>query len=207
MSTFDRVAMWNTLCGKLAPEFGTPEYFTTLANQAARIQEELDELIDAITIASAITFRMSVNDTGDFKHKGKLYSPTTEELRRQHQEILDAGCDLDVVVAGANFLSGHAYGPAIEAVLENNDAKYTPNLEFARISLANYGVGHSIRSTKVEMDTSQNDELVEGGFTTYISNGKLFAVVHTVHRDSDDKICKLDNHPKVDLIPYTRTSA
>lgn len=208
MSTFNRVALWNTLCGKVAPEFGTPEYFDTLFNQSERIAEELEELREAIIIADTCSKLMLDPDcdtSTTFEINGKSYFVDQDTLNSAHQEILDAGCDLDVVVAGANFLSGHAYEPAIEAVLANNDAKYTADLEFARLSLANYGDGHSIRSTKVEMDTSQNDELIEGGFTTYISNGKLFAVVHTVHRDEDDKIMKLDNHPKVDLIPYTRT--
>jgi hypothetical protein len=207
MSTFDRVALWNTVCGKVAPEFGTEDYLATLRNQASRIQEELDELVLAVTVAEALKLNEK-NLTRDSVYvNGKEYPCTQEELSRQHQEILDAGCDLDVVVAGLNFLSGHAYSLAIEEVLANNDAKYTGVVDFAIDSLESYGDGHRIVSTHIEVESSQRDDLLEGGFTTYIKNGLLFAIFHTVHRDKDDKIMKLLGHPKVDLIPFTRTEA
>jgi hypothetical protein len=207
MSTFDRVALWNTVCGKVAPEFGTEEYLATLENQASRIQEELNELVLAVTIAKAVTLNMDSVTRDSVYVNGKEYSCTQEELSIQHQEILDAGCDLDVVVAGLNFLSGHAYSLAIEEVLANNDAKYTGVVDFAIDSLESYGKGHRIVSTHIEADSSQRDELLEGGFTTYVKNGLLFAIFHTVHRDADDKIMKLLGHPKVDLVPFTRTEA
>jgi hypothetical protein len=209
MSTFDRVALWNTVCGKVAPEFGTLDYFTTLRNQAKRIQEELDELVLAVDVAENIQNIIldqscSINVVNI---DGVFYECTEEELSKQHQEILDAGCDLDVVVAGLNFLSGHAYSLAIEEVLANNDAKYTGVADFAIDSLESYGDGHRIVSTHIEVESSQRDDLLEGGFTTYVKNGLLFAIFHTVHRDKDDKIMKLLGHPKVDLIPFTRTEA
>ena len=207
MSTFDRVSLWNTVCGKTAPEFGTPEYFQSLENQSDRIQEELDELTLAITLASYISEKLPVCAGEQFTWNGKKYIIDVNGLNEQHQEILDAGCDLDVVVAGVNFLSGHAYSLAIEEVLDNNDVKYTGSLDFAFDSLERYGEGHRIVSTHVEVESSQRDELNEDGFSTFVRNGKLFATFHTVHRDNDDKICKLINHPKVDLIPFTRTEA
>ena len=91
MSTFDRVALWNTVCGKVAPEFGTEEYLATLENQASRIQEELDELVLAVTIAKAVTLNMDSVTRDSVYVNGKEYSCTQEELSIQHQEILDAG--------------------------------------------------------------------------------------------------------------------
>jgi hypothetical protein len=207
MSTFDRVALWNTVCGKVAPEFGTEEYLDTLENQASRIQEELDELVLAVSIAKAVTINMGSLTRDSVCVYGKEYPCTQEELSTQHQEILDAGCDLDVVVAGLNFLAGHAYSLAIEEVLANNDAKYTGTVDFAIDSLESYGAGHRVVSTHIEVDSSQRDELMESGFMTYVRNGLLFTVFHTVHRDADDKIMKLLGHPKVDLVPFTRTEA
>ena len=205
MSTFERVSLWNTVCGKVAPEFGTWDYITTLRNQASRIQEELDELVLAVTVVEALEHNNMTPMRDSVYVNGVEYPCTQEEISKQHQEILDAGCDLDVVVAGLNFLSGHAYSHAIEEVLANNDAKYTGVVDFAIDSLESYGDGHRIVSTHIEVESSQRDELMEGGFITYVKNGSLFAIFHTVHRDEDDKIMKLLGHPKVDLVPFTRT--
>ena len=210
-STFERVSIWNTLCAKPAPEFGTPEYYEVLSNQAERIAEELDELRLAITNAAIIAHELS----GDNPEKtipvtfGEQYCDvevSKDNLDHWNQEVLDAGADLDVVVAGLNFLSGHNYDGAIDAVLSNNDAKYTPDIDFANISLQEYNTDgtetHTIKKVRVDLSDTNKDEAHSQGYNTFVSNGRLQSFVYSIHRISDDKICKLLNHPKVDLAPF-----
>lgn len=184
MNTFEQVANWNLVCGKSAPEYRSPEYYEALRNQCERIAEELKEVTDALDLL-------------------KNSDHVTDELLDQVDlEILDGGCDLDVVVSGLNFLAGHNYTGAIQAVLENNNAKYTHLYSFAQESLAEYGEGHSIKKVFVEMsaeDGTTVDMLKEAGYDLIIQGGVLGAFVYSVHRDSDDKICKLKDHPKVSL--------
>ena len=216
-STFTRVAEWNIICGKSAPTIGTMDYYTALSNQAARIKEELEELEDAITLSRAITEAMAepdydVNDVINF---GDEVIPVNQDsLDHWNQEILDAGCDLDVVVAGTNFISGHNYQGAIDTVLGNNDVKYTHILDDANAALQSLGADtHSIVATKVLIDFDDenlsNDDgmenLREHGFTVEEIDGNVAVNQYSVHRNSDDKICKLLNHPKVDLSPFMVT--
>ena len=213
-STFTRVAEWNIICGKSAPTIGTMDYYTALSNQAARIKEELQELEDAITLSRAITEAMAepdydVNDIISFG--GEVIEVNQKSLDHWNQEILDAGCDLDVVVAGTNFISGHDYQGAINSVLDNNDVKYTHILDDASAALAHLGEeDHNIVATKVLIDfddenlsiTDGIENLIEHGYTAQEIDGNAVVYQYSVHRNSDDKICKLLNHPKVDLSPF-----
>jgi hypothetical protein len=205
MSTFSRVAQWNTLCSKGAPKFGTREYYTVLDNQAKRIEEELEELKLALEIARLLTEAFACNSVRPLYHSevGTI-EITQENLNYWNQEILDAGCDLDVVVAGVNFLSGHDYEGAIDVVLNNNDVKYTPDIKFAQKSCDALGAGHSIKKVRIDIGDEDDEELKGLGYITFVSNGIKQAFVYSIHRDSDDKICKLLDHPKVDLEPFTK---
>lgn len=206
-STFQRVSAWNQLCGKDAPEFGTPEYYEALENQAKRIQEEQDELTLAIKIASKLAGLLALNEYPEaFYHEDVgTIAINQESLNHWNQEILDAGCDLDVVVSGANFLAGHDYDGAIDAVLSNNDVKYTGDIKFAQKSLEALGADtHEIKRVKIDVSDEDQDELAEANYVTFRSDGKLMAFVYSVHRIKDDKICKLLDHPKVDLAPFTK---
>jgi len=104
---------------------------------------------------------------------------------RDMNEVLDGGCDLDVVVSGFNFLHGHEYQGAINAVCGENHTKYTIDYGFAEASFNELYNGntesHCIVCTHV------------GGIPRY-----------SIHRNSDDKVCKLLNHPKIDLNEFIR---
>lgn len=190
-STFERVSTWNTLCGKDAPEVRTKEYYKALRNQAQRIKEELEELNEAIDNSEAL----ENSKTGDrvwLIKDGKRYEEFNSlELRDYwNQEILDAGCDLDVVVSGANFLAGHDYESAINEVLDNNDVKFTCDLDFAEESLKALGEDtHEI--VAVQFDGVDEESQIS-----------IPLLAFSVHRKADDKICKLLNHPRVNLSPF-----
>ena len=187
-STFERVKRWNLLCGKQAPSIGTLNYYTVLEQQAARIAEELQELQEAIENSK----NLSISDYGSactiVKDGVCIDAVATEELCNYwNQEILDAGCDLDVVVSGANFLSGHKYDGAIDAVLSNNDVKHTTDIDFALKSCTALGFDkHLVISVDDKIDCGT----------------RIPIVYYSVHRKLDDKICKLIDHPKVDLSPF-----
>lgn len=222
MSTFERVKNWNIICGKNAPEFGTIAYYQALANQSKRIEEELKELDLAVAFASTISDLMSngdVDGSTTIEIDGVQSFVDQEALDHWNQEILDAGCDLDVVVAGVNFLSGHDYDGAIDAVLDNNDVKYTVSKEFAEETLSTLSDDHHIVTTETILDVDELrtylDEseiasaLTDGGYVIRVDDSEqqalYYAEVYSVHRISDDKICKMIGHPKVDLAPYVGT--
>lgn len=208
--TFQRVANWNMICGKMPPKYGTEEYLDALSNQAERIEEELKELQEAIGNCRRLN-SSKIGTKVPVTYKG-LATPTLvtlKERKKWAQEVLDAGCDLDVVVSGLNYLSGHDYSGAITAVLDNNDEKYTHDLTFAELSLKKYGEGHNIKQVDCRIDNllsgdqatvEQMDKL---GYDLFQDgDGVMFCRLYSVHRDSDDKICKLLNHPSVDLAPF-----
>lgn len=96
-------------------------------------------------------------------------------------ELLDGGCDLDVTVAGLNFLTDLPYEEAISRVLANNEAKLTTDFDEADDAVRHYeGLAHPIPCYVVTVTV--DDE-------TYYS----------VHREFDDKIMKLLDHPRVSL--------
>ena len=205
-NTFERVSTWNTLCGKDAEVIGTPEYFASLVNQGKRIQEELDEYFLAVDACQ----RLANTDNGQtIQIKGE--SVTVDDDLREHWmvEILDAGCDLDVTVAGANYLAGHQYGDAIGRVLSNNDEKYTYDRTKAEAALLKLGSStHRIVEVPVRIDIHECDDpevvkdkekMAELGYDTVELYGAICVYVYSVHRNEDDKICKLLNHPKVDM--------
>lgn len=221
-STFNAVANWNTICGKPAPEFDTLEYYEVLENQLARIKEEFNETLLNLKAARAI--REAIEDHLNathvvVEHEGEEHSfeISIDQLNKCNQEVLDGGCDMDVTVAGLNFLSGHNYGPAIQSVLANNDAKYTPNKAHAEKSLLLYprGTTHVV-TVNVDVEPEQGVDMsdVEGVLANLSSQGydcdydeerkQFFVNMYSVHRIEDDKICKLTGHPKVDLKQFTK---
>lgn len=142
--TFNRVVDFNTKANKLPTKAGSKEYWLAIENQYKRIEEELNELLEAIQ-------------------------------ERNIEEVVDAGADLDVVVAGLNFLSGSDYTSVITAVLDNNDLKITQDASKAD----NWKVFNN--------DNGIDCRVVE-------TNG-----YYTVQRNEDNKVLKYGNFPKVDL--------
>lgn len=98
-------------------------------------------------------------------------------------EVVDAGCDLDVVVSGLNYLSGSNYGGAITAVLDNNDLKWTTNRDNAYATAEAY-----------------EDRGVDCWVSEYLSDGGDY--FYAIRRASDGKVMKPFKHPKVDLTPF-----
>lgn len=116
----------------------------------------------------------------------------TEELRELNeaieakdiQEVVDAGCDLDVVVSGLNYLSGADYSGALGAILENNDLKYTRVKSNAELQALVYD---------------------EAGLDVYVNEADYcngWDKAYCIRRVSDGKVMKFAGHPKVDLAPF-----
>ena len=95
---------------------------------------------------------------------------------RDLNEVLDGGIDMDVTVAGFNYLAGFNYPEESEKVLRNNDLKYTK---------FEYHI----------YDTLEVNEWSLDDYEIKVSPERLLSI----HRKSDDKIMKLLNHPKVKL--------
>jgi len=169
-TTFERVSIWNSMCGKNPPD-NTPENKEQrkeiLLNQLLRIQEELIEAIDAV----------------------ELY----DDL-----EALDAACDLDVTISGFAYLLGvKDYTGAINAVLENNNLKFYDGAELTEAVLYNKelnetGVEHFIHCT-VDDDVDDISEDLE------LEDLYKLNAAFTIHRKYDDKIIKKQDHQKVEL--------
>lgn len=53
-TTYEKVSKWNQRCGKIPAKAGTEDYWTSLSNQADRIEEELVELRLAIAAKDAV---------------------------------------------------------------------------------------------------------------------------------------------------------
>ena len=154
-STFDRVADWNFLCGK-RPDF---EIGSEKYWQALRDQ-----------IARIAEELQEVSEAVE---------------KRDLENLLKEGCDLDVVVCGLNYLAGHDYGGAINEVLDNNDTKYTESFEEAWDAQDHYKrLGIECSLVMIDID----DKIA----------------YYSVHRDKDDKVMKLLNHQKTDLSMFVR---
>lgn len=95
-------------------------------------------------------------------------------------ETLDGLVDMQVVLEGVIFLAGmeEQQEEAFDRVMDNNDLKYTHDYEEAILSVEFMGV-----------DNFHIQEYTD-------SNNRSF---YSVHRNKDNKICKLLNHPRVDL--------
>lgn len=186
-STYERVKSFNERCNKSPKKIGTPEYYEDLVNQMARIEEELNELNRAIDITTRIRTHMAHPKMNkEFTMHGFDVIVNEESLKYWEQEILDAGADLDVVVSGFNYVAGHDYEGAIGAVMDENHTKYTLNVSFAEESMVD------LKRKNPEHDF-EVQSFIEDDVTYY-----------SVHRCSDNKICKLLWHPKVDLSPFVK---
>lgn len=108
-----------------------------------------------------------------------------ETIEAAHQKdllgVIDGGLDLDVTVAGLNYLVGADYDAGIKLVLDNNELKYTKSKKKA----ANWVFFHEDNGVDVYLQ-----ETIIGSQTYYC-----------VKRNEDGKILKYGNFPKVDLIP------
>lgn len=100
---------------------------------------------------------------------------------RDAVEVLDGQVDLEVVLQGFTFLSQFKHDEAFSRVCENNNLKYTKSFHegMARMeSIAEANPDDSFRLVSTEV------------------KGQSY---HTVIRDSDGKIMKPVDHPKVSL--------
>ncbi len=188
LSTFQDVKSFNERWGKTPPTICTPAYYEALENQIKRVEEELNETKRALYIVKALR-KMNANpdDEKELWYQGICIAVTEENIRKWEQEILDGGCDMDVVVSGFNILAGHDYAGAIKAVCNENHTKYTEDYEFAHKSMI--ALEHTTQGEEFHIVS-----VVEGSKTYY-----------SVHRVKDDKVCKLLNHPKVDLAPFMKS--
>ncbi len=100
---------------------------------------------------------------------------------RDLANVVKEGSDLDVVVAGLNYQIASNYPLAIDAVLSNNDLKYTEDRAEAEAALEY----HKKLGNLVRLELVISDE-----------EDKIF---FSVRRNSDDKIMKFPNHPKTSL--------
>lgn len=99
--------------------------------------------------------------------------------KRNLAKLLDAGCDLEVVVAGLNYICGLEYKSAIERVLDNNELKVVTDRQLVEDSIEPYRQkGIETKIVEVTLD------------------GESY---YSLHRVEDDKILKLNNHTQVDL--------
>lgn len=145
-----RVKIWNTQCNNVAPSWDAPNRKEVLLNQAARLQEELNETVKAI-------------EDGD------------------NLELLDGLVDCQVVLDGLTFLSRLDAEAAFEEVMINNDLKRTRSSHEADAALNHY---------RAFIGQDYNIQYNQGWYS--------------LHRDSDNKICKFPNHPQVDLTHYVQ---
>lgn len=89
-------------------------------------------------------------------------------------ETLDGIADLMVVLEGVCYLSRLDTKAAFELVMDNNNLKYERDFSTAFNALLDSS--HCLHCSET-------------------SDGKFYSI----HRISDNKICKLPNHPRVDL--------
>lgn len=162
MSPFERIKLFNQRCGKVLPKVGSDEYYIALDNQLKLVDEELREVREAIA-------------------------------NRDLENLQKEGADLDVVTSGLNmFINGNSgdYLKAIHAVCDENDLKYTPDLELAKASMSKHiDAGTPCGIEEVKETLEGLDSL--GEFSWY-----------SVKRIPDNKILKLNNHIKCDLTAF-----
>lgn len=106
---------------------------------------------------------------------------------RDTVEVFDALLDLDVVVSSGLYLSNGDYAGGINAVLDNNDHKFTT----VRVSADAVAIHYGLKEVDVEL----HRVTIDGGCL-------LEPAYYSIHRISDNKIMKFPNHPKVDLTPF-----
>lgn len=99
---------------------------------------------------------------------------------RDRKELVDALCDIQVVLDGAIFLAQHDHDGAMQAVCENNDLKYFTSRHAAESA-----------AMKIEEKKKESVHIAVAEF-----EGERY---FTVHRDSDNKIMKPVGHPDVSL--------
>lgn len=104
--------------------------------------------------------------------------------KRDIEGVVDAGLDLDVVVAGVNYLSKCDYAGGIDAVLSNNDLKiFTDRQEAEKVA---------------DYYAAQNVEV----YIKHWFNGHTDVMYYSVRRKSDNKILKYEDFPSVDLTSF-----
>jgi len=173
LNTFERVSIWNALSGKNPPE-----------------NSENTEVSD---------YRRDVLLNQIARIDEELQEAYDAVIAGDDLEALDAGCDLDVTVAGFAYLLGvKDYQGAINAVLDNNDKKLYLADEIVEASLYKAelekatGDEYFVHCTIDDNDLDLVDDLSVDDLTN-------LNAIYTIHRKSDDKIIKKADHPKVKL--------
>jgi hypothetical protein len=104
-------------------------------------------------------------------------------------ELVDGGADMDVTVAGLNFLSGSLYQGAIKTVCSNNNSKYSTDRTFVYEEAERYE-GKGIEVYVNEYKENSVDE----------ASGELTTIFfYCIRLKKTGKIMKFFNHEKVGL--------
>lgn len=135
----------------------------------------------------------NIGTTAYWKSLADQFNRISEELTELYEAIetkdikklVDSGGDLDVTVAGLNYLSGADYPSAINSILSNNDLKINKDKKIVE-QWQFYWEANGVECSIVESEV----------------NGETY---YSLHRDSDDKILKYAKFPEVDLTPYLPT--
>lgn len=152
-----RVTKFNIVCGKAPLGLYTDdkeEVWKQIKEQALRIYEEAKELLDAVE---------------DEDMEQVLDGHLDTRFTNEYMEDLLSACSIDV-------------GGAWEAVLDNNDSKYTTSMDVADASL--------VEHLKNGVDCHISTELFEG------------EVYYTIKRSIDNKVLKLVDHVSPDMGKY-----
>lgn len=155
MNTYEQVAQWNEKAGKKV----TPKIGTTAYWKS--LADQFNRISEELT---------------------ELYEAIeTKDIKK----LVDSGGDLDVTVAGLNYLSGADYPSTINSILSNNDLKINKDKKIVE-QWQFYWEANGVECSIVESEV----------------NGETY---YSLHRDSDDKILKYAKFPEVDLSPYLPT--
>jgi len=114
---------------------------------------------------------------------------------RNFKELVDGICDLDVTVSGLGYLSGLNVLGAMEAVLENNNLKMTLDKAKAEEELQFYIDKFGEDSHVIVEVEGQTDHPL-------VPDQMIDVTIYSIHRVSDDKVCKFSDHPEVDLSEF-----
>lgn len=173
LSTFERVAQWNTVCGKFPPEHDSPDRKEILLNQLKRVKEELDETIKAVEEGDELGMLDGGCDL-DVVVSGYNFL-----LDRDYSGAIDA-------VLSNNDLKIYEYDQLAEASQRALELSEGGDLHTVHITMRD--------DVDLEEGTSLGDLTLE--------DLKDLGAKFSIHREHDDKVCKPANFPEVDLEPY-----
>ncbi len=142
MNRLEKVKEFQTVFGHPVARKGTKISYNRGKVRLALILEELDELAEGLgmrnTFQKMMIERLSCND--DLKAKIKVSLSQSDDFIVDNCKILDALCDLEVVLLGTVCETGHSdeFENAFNAVHDSNMSKSCDSLEIALASVAKY---------------------------------------------------------------------